>query len=337
MAKIDVYTSEMSALSARLKSISSTIENAERVTGKVQSNLDFRIAALENIAGGLSRAKQQLRRQKDKVVKMSNLTNRSVSEFRAADGQMDKNARNVLRKIVTLAPAGINSTKQLSASVAISRHNTVNSFFKPAGTIITIVGIRELIRRLAQIIKGAKQEQEKRQQQDKDQRELDIINERYKTLPSANKGFKGACGAFVFQQLLMQGIVTKTGAYESTLHGKDYAKVLAKKKVTSTGYKITNYGDGDNAFDNFLEATKGKSPLTNIVCSFKKGTTTSNTEDGHTMLISKIENGKVYYVDNRSECRQPDGSYAARCITIEEFKQLYFSAGNNCTGITQLG
>lgn len=156
MAKIDVYTSEMSALSARLKSISSVIESAEQVTGKVQGNLDFQIAAKADIAGGLSKARKQLRKQKEKVVKMANLTTASEAEFRSADGQMDKSVRNIFGKIVPPLAGMIKGVKQLMVGAAISRYKYINSIFMPAGTIITAAGIGGLISRLAQIINGAK-------------------------------------------------------------------------------------------------------------------------------------------------------------------------------------
>lgn len=157
MARIDVYTNEMSSLSARLKKISSVIENAEQVTGKVQSNLDFQVAAKADIAGALSKTRKQLRQQKDKIVKMANLTTTSAAEFQNADGQMDKSARSILGKISAPVTGLVHGIKQLFVGAAISRYKAINSIFMPTAAVITIGGLGELIRRLAQIINGWKQ------------------------------------------------------------------------------------------------------------------------------------------------------------------------------------
>lgn len=152
MAKIDVYTSEMSSLSARLKKISSVIGNAEQVAGKVQGNLDFQIAAKADISGALSRTRRQLRQQKDKVIQMAKLTTTASSEFRTADGQMDKSARSILGKITAPIAGAVLGVKDLFRMMPIKRYQSINSIFMPAGTVITVAGLGELIRRLQQII-----------------------------------------------------------------------------------------------------------------------------------------------------------------------------------------
>ncbi len=406
MAKIDVYTDDMASLSARLKNISSHIADAQKTAANVRRGLDFRVAAKLGIQNNITSAENKLKKQSARVLDLSKAAAVSADEFKNADGQIDKKARNILGKITAVLVSTKDSVKKFFTSLAISRHKAINDIFLTTGAVAAGaggVGVLAALKRIAgkqdktlddaasvssagingaiggAVVSGivgerinnggrhdeakpkasgkaatgntadtergaaakaptvAPRKEKKPNEKEKDQKELSIINKRYQTLPGVAKGFTNKCGAFVFQQLLVQGIVTKNATNESTLCGKDYARVLAKKKKTSTGYPITNYGKGDNAFDNFLEATKGKSPLTNIVCSFTKGSTTSNAKYGHTMLISKIENGKVYYIDNRKECRQADGSYKARCITIKEFKKIYFKPGNNCTGITGFG
>lgn len=149
MAKINVYCNEMSALSVRLKKIAGVIADAERITGKVQRNLDFQVAAKQGIAGGLSAAKGKLQRQGDKVGKLSALTASAEEEFCRADGQMDKKARYLLgiifRPAASVTPHALGD---FFAGISLTQHRNICSLFSSAGTIIKAAGLGELIRRL---------------------------------------------------------------------------------------------------------------------------------------------------------------------------------------------
>lgn len=157
MAKIDVYMSEMSLLSTRLKQISSLVDDAEQITSRVQSNLDFQVAAKENIAGGLSKVKRNLRKQKDKVRNLSDMTAVSEGEFRKADNQMDKKAYAAINKISTPLFNRTYGAKSLFVGMALARHKKINDFFLPAGTIIGIAGLGAMIRRLMEFIRKWKE------------------------------------------------------------------------------------------------------------------------------------------------------------------------------------
>lgn len=154
MAKIDVYSGEMSELSARLKRIAGVIGDAEQITGKVQRNLDFQVAAKQGIASGLRSAKVKLQRQSDKVKNLSTLTTVSDEEFRWADGQMDKKARNIIGRILSPATGIIRDLKSFFVGISVSKYQKISSLFMPAGTIITVAGLQALIRRLREIISG---------------------------------------------------------------------------------------------------------------------------------------------------------------------------------------
>lgn len=157
MAKIDVYTNEMSTLAARLKSISSVIENAEQVAGRVQSNLDFEIAVRENIADALGRSKRQLQQQKDKVMKLSKLTATAEDEFRSADGKMDKSTKNIIGSIVApIAVAALSGVPLLFAGAAIAHHNAITSYIRPEKKPLVFAGISLLASRMTEIVNNIK-------------------------------------------------------------------------------------------------------------------------------------------------------------------------------------
>lgn len=156
MAKIDVYSSEMSDLSGRLKRIDSVIEDAERITGKVQRNLDFQVAAKQGIASGLRTTRGKLQRQNDKVENLSKLTAVSLEEFVNADNRMDRKGRSILGRIRNPVSGIVRDIKSFFVGISLSKYQKITSLFAPAGTIITVAGLAELIRRLREIIKGAK-------------------------------------------------------------------------------------------------------------------------------------------------------------------------------------
>lgn len=153
MAKIDVYMSEMSSLSSRLKQISSLVEDAEQITSRVQSNLDLQVAAREDIASGLSRVKGSLRKQKDKVRNLSNVTTVSEGEFRKADNQMDKKTYVAINKISTPLSNRTYGAKSLFVGMVLARYRKISDLFMPAGTIIRIAGLGAMIRKLMEIIR----------------------------------------------------------------------------------------------------------------------------------------------------------------------------------------
>ncbi|MDE6971838.1 MAG: hypothetical protein K2P38_01825 [Lachnospiraceae bacterium] len=153
MAKINVYITEMSSLSGRLKQISSLVEEAEQITSKVQSNLDFQVAVREGIASGLSKVRGNLRKQKDKVRNLAELTTVSEGEFRNADNQMDKKTYVTINKVFARLFSRAYGIGPFFSSIAIARHWKINSLFMPAGTIISIAGLGTMIHRLMEIIR----------------------------------------------------------------------------------------------------------------------------------------------------------------------------------------
>ena len=151
----------------------------------------------------------------------------------------------------------------------------------------------------------------------------------------ADPAYEQKCGALTYQQLRNDGL-TKN---DFTASGKDYARVLAEKGVTDTGAKCTGY----NSFDEMLNSQK--EPITNVVCSWKAGGWVGSADpnskkynpDGHAMLISRIEDGNVYFMDNRSDMSDRTAGnrhLIMQCMSIQEFKNKYYTKTSNPTGVT---
>ena len=147
--------------------------------------------------------------------------------------------------------------------------------------------------------------------------------------------YEKKCGALTYQQLKYDGL-TKNN---STEKGQDYAKYLANLGTTDTGAKCTGY----NSFDEMLNSQK--EPITNVVCSWKAGGWVGSADpnskkynpNGHAMLISRIEDGNVYFMDNRSDMsdRTPgDRHLIMQCMSVQEFKNKYYTKSSNPTGVT---
>lgn len=160
---------------------------------------------------------------------------------------------------------------------------------------------------------------------------LDEIQRRFDSFRGLRESWAGRCGALTYRQLESQGLV---GDNDSTARGADYAKMLADRGVTETGYETTGYycdrQTPEETFDKLLNDHNGS--VNNVVVSFDHG------EYGHAMLISKIENGKVYFMDNWRDYSDGNGGYVPQVISVDEYKQRYFSwSGYECNCMTVVG
>lgn len=362
MAKIDIVTADLQALSSKMKQAEGNVGKARMLVSMAQNGLNMQVASKSSISSRLDTAKRKLTSQRDSISKMVSLTGQAAEEFERADQGSGRIVEDLFDNLFRMLGNMAGSIKNFIQSIVLKKHNQVAGVFLPAGSILSGAVISGLLGpsggghtsgggvhdntnhagngkpdsgSQTGNTTGKKEEDKeaeaKRLAAEKKQT-LDEISTRYQNLPNTkNKtGFKGKCSALTFQQLKALGIVKKN-AGESAAAGKDYARVLAKKGKTSTGYTCTGY-EGNNALDKLLAANQGKLPITNIVCSFKKGGNITSEKYGHAMLISKIdEAGNVYFVDNTSKSK-----YKAVCISLEEFKAYYFKEGSKCSGITHL-
>ena len=114
---------------------------------------------------------------------------------------------------------------------------------------------------------------------------------------SRRKSFKGYCGAYVANQLVILGINT---SYLSAC-GKNTYDIYRNMDRTSGGYDVTAYGAKKYTLREALEAILRKDPsATNILVGFQKGVSSSGTKYGHVLFIHGVRDGKIYFSDSRA-------------------------------------
>ena len=112
---------------------------------------------------------------------------------------------------------------------------------------------------------------------------------------SRRSSFKGYCGAYVANQLVVLGINT---SYLSA-NGKNTYDIYQKISCTTGGYHVTTYGAQQYSLQEALTTIIGKDPsATNILVGFQKGVSKSGKKFGHVLFIHGIRNGKIYYSDS---------------------------------------
>ena len=124
---------------------------------------------------------------------------------------------------------------------------------------------------------------------------------------SRRRSFKGYCGAYVANQLVVLGINT---SYLSA-NGKNTYDIYRKLDRTTGGYGITAYSAKKYTLSEALHAIINEDPAaSNILVGFQKGTSRSGRKYGHVLFIHGVQNGKIYYSDS-----------SARTIDDLEYKE----------------
>ena len=144
----------------------------------------------------------------------------------------------------------------------------------------------------------------------------------------------GNCGVMTRRQLEIQGLVKLDAGIE---HGKQYARHLYEDSIVNKGHIVlgeeTNSKNQVEVFESFINNSNGK--LTNLVISFDPKGSFSNTQGhGHVMVISRIEDGKVYFIDDFSQKAWGTKAGTVNVLTIKEFENTYLQKKNNANFMT---
>ena len=136
------------------------------------------------------------------------------------------------------------------------------------------------------------------------------------------KSFKGKCGKYVNQQLVILGINQK---YIGCNGNREF-DVYSKKTQSSGGYTIRAYSAKKYSLKSALEAIEREdASARNILIGFQKGTSKAGKKYGHTLFIHGIEDGCVYFSDSFSQTvdgvRYTEGEPIV--CSIEQFCKLY--------------
>ena len=109
------------------------------------------------------------------------------------------------------------------------------------------------------------------------------------------KSFKGYCGAYVANQLVVLGINT---SYLSA-SGKTTYDIYRGLDQTTGGYDVFTYSARSYSLSEALHAIVGDDPAAeNILVGFQRGVSSSGRKYGHVLFIHGIRNGQVYFSDS---------------------------------------
>lgn len=107
--------------------------------------------------------------------------------------------------------------------------------------------------------------------------------------------FKGYCGAYVANQLVVLGI---NKSYLSA-NGKNTYDIYRRMSVTSGGYRIKTYSAKIYTLFEAIRAIMDEDPSArNILVGFQRSTSKSGRKYGHVLFIHGIKNGKIHFSDS---------------------------------------
>ena len=158
---------------------------------------------------------------------------------------------------------------------------------------------------------------------------LNSINARYNTLP--RRPYNNLCGGLVCDQLVAQGLIGENDFHSM---GCEQARYFARNGKTSKGYKVKGYPMNKNndkaQFEKMIADNNGS--VENVVISIAANSGVGDPEygnrgaAGHVILLSKIEGGNVYFIDNSALTHKQ-----ATKMSISEFEQKVFDRyGDGC-------
>lgn len=175
-----------------------------------------------------------------------------------------------------------------------------------------------------------------------DDKSKDGIKPRKKNIPD---DYYFYCGDLAVDQLRAKNLLPRDiNIYKGAINGCE-GKTLAERIANESschmeGVKYTYL----KTYSEFEEKVKKGEPITNIVCSWGPSGSFKNSEGhGHAMLITRIENGMVYFMDNRGKNetvhmgnnppQRQNGTNTPQCLSWADFRKYYMD-GNDFRGAT---
>lgn len=139
---------------------------------------------------------------------------------------------------------------------------------------------------------------------------------------SRKKSFKGYCGAYINNLMMVYGINTQYVKGNGNQIFDNYKKM----EVTTGGYVVHAYNRKEYTLEEALQDIASQEEIVhNIVVGFSKSPTKAGKKYGHCVYIDTIMNGMVYY----SECytvkfgEETIESGTPLVRTLEEFLDYY--------------
>lgn len=112
---------------------------------------------------------------------------------------------------------------------------------------------------------------------------------------SRRSSFKGYCGSYVANQLVVLGI---NSSYLSA-NGKNTYDIYRNMECTTGGYRVSAYGAKKYSLGEALGEIMRQDPSpNNILVGFERGTSSAGKKYGHVLFIHGIRNGRIYFSDS---------------------------------------
>ena len=165
-----------------------------------------------------------------------------------------------------------------------------------------------------------------------------VIRHKNGTIETIPKDYVDKCGDLTVDQLRVNNLL----AYDIDEYDQDinfcqgYSLAWEIYNTKSCHVEGVDYTFLITSND-LTDIIKEKGTITNIVCSWEPG---GKYKDGHAMLISRIENGIVYFMDNRgtqmpgNPPQREGGTNTPQCLRWEVFKEKYYIDDKSFAGAT---
>ncbi len=321
----------ISEAKGQVLALKSETESLMQRVSQIKSSLSWEVLAKENIDGNLQAIIDGLNEQIQFMDAASTVCDSAITEAEEGNTTLiGKIAQLILLikgilGITSAATAGAVIGGVIGAAIA-SIANILTSGNSSVAPNTTGTGSESTnVAQTDGVVNGTREERVTNAQNQIQQRATELEKGR----PN-DPTYYQECSKLTYDQLKSQGLITD--GKETWYSGKSMAKRYAELGTTSTGAKCTGY----NSFDEMLASNN--EPITNVICSFDPaGDFIKSKGNGHSMLISRIEDGNVYFVDNRkSMCVRGTGNdhLITQCMSVQEFKNLYYASKNKPNGVT---
>lgn len=129
MAKIDIVTADLQALSSKMKQAEANVGKARMLVSMAQSSLNMQVASKSSISSRLDTAKRKLTTQRTGIGKMVSLTNQAAEEFERADKGSGRIVEDLFDNLFRMLGKMADSVKNFIQSIVLEKHNQVAGIF----------------------------------------------------------------------------------------------------------------------------------------------------------------------------------------------------------------
>lgn len=309
---IKISKSQLDMMEQKSGKISKEWDDIANKIAKIEHGLDMEILAMENIKESLTKSEKSARKEKEFYAGFQDALKKTKADF----VNEEKKIASKITGAIAIAAGAVGG--KVSGTITGNKINTPGTKVNVASdkTTTPTSGVKTST---ATGNTGTVPKMDSKAIKDEIQNRYNKIHE----WREVEGNFSGQCSRLVNYQLQEKGILKLTKKYENEfgikVNGCEFAsELLNRDDVLINGYKATKYENYDALFK---ESKNGV--MTNIVVSFTKESGVTSKNAGHVLLIDRIQDGKVYYVDNFGTWDDKQKAGQVRELSISAFKSLY--------------